>query len=65
MFLKMFSFRRLEVEPSVGKGLHMRKKSLDKGMKFVLQKREMLKNIFVMKNNLPGSQFSRQPNVHQ
>ena len=46
MFLKMFSFRRLEVEPSISKGLHMRKKSLDKGMKFVLQKRENVEKYF-------------------
>ena len=37
MFLKMFPFRRLKIEPGVGKGLDIGKKSLDKGMELILK----------------------------
>ena len=37
MFLKMFPFRRLKIEPGVGKCLDVGKESLDKGMEFILK----------------------------
>ena len=37
MFLKMFPFRRLKIEPGVGKSLDVGKESLDKGMELILK----------------------------
>ena len=37
MFLEMFPFRRLKIEPGVGKCLDVGKKSLDKGMELILK----------------------------
>ena len=43
MFLEMFPFRRLKIEPGVGKCLDVGKKSLDKGMELILRENNSVK----------------------
>ena len=38
VFLEIFTFGRLKVEPGVGKGFHMRKQGLNEWMKLILPK---------------------------
>ena len=48
MFLKMFPFRRLKIEPGVGKSLDVGKESLDKRMELILKD-----NNYMCKENNP------------
>ncbi len=43
MFLEMFPFRRLKIEPGVGKCLDVGKKGFDKGMELILKENNSVK----------------------
>lgn len=54
VLLEVLAFSGLEVEPGVGDGTDVRKKCLDKGMKFILERREgnVIRNMWRLKSQL-------------